>query len=261
LRPRREGRSNHHDDTEAVSRAIPALQLDERLSELSPEAMRDASTRLSGPRKRFCARCACVLAFVILLATGSRFLARSADQAADGAAAPLPIFTDITAQAGLNMKIVDGDEITEDLIDVNGEGACFLAYNSDGYQDIFLVNGSLRKSEAMGKLPHDYLSRNNGDATFTDVTEQAHLGDSGWHRGCAVGDYNNDGFQDIYLTSFGPNTLYRNNGDGTFTDVAEAAGVADPHWGFSKWSMGAAFGDYDPAEQSTTVELRRVIRT
>ncbi|MGA2077411.1 MAG: CRTAC1 family protein, partial [Terriglobia bacterium] len=138
-----------------------------------------------------------------------------------------------TQQAGLNMKIIDGDETTEYLIDVNGEGACFLDYNNDGYQDIFLVNGTSRQSEAAGQRPHDY------------VTAQAHLGDSGWHSGCAVGDYNNDGFPDIYLTSYGPNKLYRNNGDGTFTEVAEAAGVADPHWGFPKWSMGAAFGDYD----------------
>ena len=68
---------------------------------------------------------------------------------------------------------------------------------------------------------------------------------TGWHSGCAVGDYNNDGFPDIYLTSYGPNRLYRNNGDGTFAEVAGAAGVADARWGFPKWSMGAAFGDYD----------------
>jgi len=87
--------------------------------------------------------------------------------------------------------------------------------------------------------------RNNGDGTFTDVTAAAHLGDSGWHSGCAVGDYNNDGFLDIYVTSFGPNKLYLNQRDGTFKEVAKAAGVDDPHWGFVKWSMGAAFGDYD----------------
>ncbi|MSO24150.1 MAG: CRTAC1 family protein, partial [Acidobacteria bacterium] len=81
--------------------------------------------------------------------------------------------------------------------------------------------------------------------TFSDVTEQAHLGDTAWSSGVAVGDYNNDGYLDLYLTNFGPNKLYRNNGDGTFSEVGEAAGVADPHWSFPKWSMGAAFGDYD----------------
>jgi hypothetical protein len=161
--------------------------------------------------------------------------------------ARLPVFTDITRQAGLAHKIVNGDKLSEYLIDVNGQGACFLDYNNDGFQDIFLVNGTSRKLEAAGQHPHDYLLRNNGNGTFTDVTRQAHLGDSGWHSGCAVGDYNNDGYLDIFVTSFGPNKLYRNNGDGTFSEVAEAAGVSDPHphWSFPKWSMGAAFGDYD----------------
>ena len=159
--------------------------------------------------------------------------------------AHVPIFTDITRQAGLAHKIVNGDKQSEYLIDINGQGACFLDYDNDGFQDILLVNGSSRKSEAAGQHPHDYLLRNNGNGTFTDVTREAHLGDSGWHSGCAVGDYNNDGFLDIYVTSFGPNKLYRNNGDGTFTEAAAAAGVSDPHWPFPKWSMGAAFGDYD----------------
>ena len=136
-------------------------------------------------------------------------------------------------------KIVNGDKLSEYSIDINGQGACFLDYNHDGFQDIFLVNGTSRKLEAAGQHPHDYLFRNNGNRTFTDVTRQAHLGDSGWHSGCAVGDYNNDGYLDIYATSFGPNKLYRNNGNGTFTEVAEAAGVSDPHRPFPKWSMGS----------------------
>lgn len=159
--------------------------------------------------------------------------------------AHVPIFTDITRPSGLAHKIINGDKLSEYLIDINGQGACFLDYNNDGFQDIFLVNGTSRKLEASGQHPHDYLLRNNGNGTFTDVTRDAHLGDSGWHSGCAVGDYNNDGYLDIYLTSFGPNKLYRNNGDGTFTEVAAATGVSDPHWPFPKWSMGAAFGDYD----------------
>jgi hypothetical protein len=159
----------------------------------------------------------------------------------------LPVFRDITRQAGLAYKIINGDKLSEYLIDINGQGACFLDYNNDGFQDIFLVNGTSRKLEAAGQRPHDYLLRNNGNGTFTDVTREAHLGDSGWHSGCAVGDYNNDGYLDIYVTSFGPNKLYRNNGDGTFTEVADATGVSGPHphWPFPKWSMGAAFGDYD----------------
>jgi len=154
-------------------------------------------------------------------------------------------FTDVTKQAGVAYKITIGDEVTEYLIDVKAGGACFFDYDNDGYQDIFLVNGSSRKDEKEGHLPHDYLLHNNGDGTFADVTAKAHLGDSGWHAGCAVGDYDNDGYLDLFLTNYGPNKLYRNNGDGTFADVTAAAGVAGPTWNPPKWSMGAAFGDID----------------
>ena len=155
-------------------------------------------------------------------------------------------FTDITGKSGLaSFKIICGDRVTDFLIDVNGEGGAFFDYDNDGFQDIYLVNGSSRSLEKAGHPPHDYLLHNNGDGTFTDVTAKAHLGDTAWGGGVAVGDYNNDGYLDLYVTNYGPNRLYRNNGDGTFTDVAEAAGVADPHWTFPKWSMGAAFADID----------------
>src|SRR5438034_8672350 len=157
----------------------------------------------------------------------------------------LPTFTDITKQAGISCKITCGDKVTDFLIDVNGEGAAFFDYDNDGYPDIYLVNGSSRSLEKAGHPPHDYLLHNDGDGTFTDVTAKAHLGDTEWGGGVAVGDYNNDGYLDLYVTNYGPNRLYRNNGDGTFTDVAAAAGVADVHWTFPKWSMGAAFGDID----------------
>src|SRR2546426_419623 len=183
-------------------------------------------------------------AFPILL-LGLLSLPRLAGISAGRVEKPFPTFTDVTKQAGLAFKIVCGDEVTEFLIDVNCEGACFFDYDNDGYQDIYLVNGSSRKSQKEGHLPHDYLLRNNGDGTFTDVTAKAHLGDTEWSSGCAVGDYDNDGYTDLYVTNYGPNKLYRNNGDGTFTEVARAAGVADPHWDFPKWGMGAAFGDID----------------
>ena len=159
---------------------------------------------------------------------------------------PFTTFTDITKESGLaSFKIIWGDKVTDFLIDVNGEGAAFFDYDNDGYQDIYLVNGSSRSLEKSGNPPHDYLLHNNGDGTFTDVTARAHLGDTLWGGGVAVGDYNNDGYLDLYVTNYGPNRLYRNNGDGTFTDVAEAAGVANVNWPFPKWSMGAAFGDID----------------
>jgi enediyne biosynthesis protein E4 len=157
----------------------------------------------------------------------------------------LPVFTEIAKQAGVAYRITCGDEVTEYLIDVNGEGAAFLDYDNDGDQDLYLANGSSRKLQKAGNPPHDYLLRNNGDGTFSDVTQKAGLGDTEWSSGAAVGDYNNDGFLDLYVTNFGPNKLYRNNGDGTFSDVSEKSGVAGPHWDMPKWSMGAAFGDYD----------------
>jgi enediyne biosynthesis protein E4 len=157
----------------------------------------------------------------------------------------LPVFTDVTKRAGVAYRITCGDEVTDYLIDVNGEGAAFFDYDNDGDQDIYLVNGSSRNSIKSGNLPHDYLLRNNGDATFTDVTEKARLGDTEWSSGVAVGDIDNDGYLDLYVTNFGPNKLYRNNGDGTFTEIGDKAGVADPKWAFPKWSMGAAFGDID----------------
>lgn len=166
-------------------------------------------------------------------------------QKVSGSIVPLPLFKDVTKEAGVDYRITCGDEVTEFLIDVNGEGAAFFDYDNDGDQDIYLVNGSSRNSQKSGKLPHDYLLRNNGDGTFTDVTEQAKLGDTEWGGGAAVGDYNNDGFLDLYVTNYGPNKLYRNNGDGTFSEIGEKAGVADPHWDMPKWSMGAAFGDID----------------
>src|SRR5579862_6157258 len=102
-------------------------------------------------------------------------------------------FTDITQKAGIARKITIGDLVSDYLIDVKAGGACFFDYDNDGFQDLFLVNGSSRKDEKDGHPPHDYLFHNNGDETFTDVTAKAHVGASGWHTGCAVGDIDNDG--------------------------------------------------------------------
>ncbi|MGH9901997.1 MAG: CRTAC1 family protein, partial [Pyrinomonadaceae bacterium] len=115
-----------------------------------------------------------------------------------------------------------------------------IDYDNDGNLDIYFVNSltvDLLKSN--GKT-RSALYRNDGDGTFTDVTDRAGVGDIGWGMGAAVGDYNNDGFDDIYVTCVGPNRLLKNNGDGTFADVTERAGVGDP-----RWSAGASFVDYD----------------
>ena len=157
---------------------------------------------------------------------------------------PLPTFHDITHQAGLAYKITCGDPVTHSLIDVNGQGACFLDYDGDGFLDIYLANGSSQALNRAGTPPHDYLLRNQGNGAFADVTKRTGLGDTSWSSGCAVGDYDNDGDPDLYVTNYGPNKLYRND-DGTFSDVTRPAGVGGPDWTPPKWTMGAAFADVD----------------
>ena len=107
-----------------------------------------------------------------------------------------------------------------------GGGVALFDYDHDGWLDIFLVNGSSFDPKVRDRKPTSYLFHNNRDGTFTDVTEKAGLTHSGWGQGCCVGDYDNDGFDDLFVSYWGRNVLYRNNGDGTFTDVSEKAGVA-----------------------------------
>lgn len=156
----------------------------------------------------------------------------------------LPSFRDITDEAGLAYEITCGNPVTASLVDVNGQGACFLDYDGDGFLDVYLANGSSRSLDRAGNPPHDYLLRNQGDGTFLDVTKTAGLGDENWSSGCAVGDYDNDGDPDVYLTNYGPNKLYRNQA-GSFSEVSAEAGVSGPEWIPPKWSMGAAFADVD----------------
>ena len=153
---------------------------------------------------------------------------------------PPVIFKDVTETAGVNFVHSAGvrsSVLPEDV----GSGAAFADYNNDGHIDLYVVNnpGPLH-AKVTDASPGNVLYRNNGDGTFTDVTEKAGVGDRGYGMGCVFGDYDNDGDLDLYVTNYGQNVLYRNNGDGTFTDVAEKAGVGDTRWG-----TGAVFGDYD----------------
>jgi hypothetical protein len=120
-----------------------------------------------------------------------------------------------------------------------GCGVALFDYDNDGWLDIFLVNGSTLKG---GRQPTSFLFRNNRDGTFTDVTAKAGLLCHGWGQGCCVGDYDNDGYDDLFVSYWGRNVLYHNNGDGTFTDVSEKAGVADDS---HRWGAGCCFLDYD----------------
>ena len=149
-------------------------------------------------------------------------------------------FVDVTQEAGIHWKHTDGRSGQKYFMETLGSGAAFFDYDADGNPDLYFVNGAPLPGYVAQEVPTNCLYRNNGDGTFTDVTENAGVGDTGYGHGCAVGDYNNDGQLDLYVTNYGTNRLYRNNGDGTFTDVAEIAGVTEP-----RWSASCAFADYD----------------
>jgi len=149
-------------------------------------------------------------------------------------------FVDITHQAGITWGLKTLASGTRYLIETMGGGGGFIDYNGDGLLDIYLVCYSQTPQSDPNARLRDVLYRNNGDGTFTDVTQSAGISNSMWGMGMAVGDYNNDGWPDIYITGYGESKLYRNNGNGTFTDVTSQAGVNNRQWGTS-----AAFFDYD----------------
>ena len=155
-------------------------------------------------------------------------------------------FREVGSKAGVRGVTVCGKAGKSAVIEANGSGLCWFDYNNDGLLDLYIVNGStLEYLKANGSGPrssyHNYLYKNNGNGTFTEVTEAAGVAGFRWGTGCAAADYDNDGFVDLFVTNVGECFLYKNNGDGTFTDIARKAGVAG---GFN-WHTGAAFGDYD----------------
>jgi enediyne biosynthesis protein E4 len=156
---------------------------------------------------------------------------------------PLAYFTDIAKEAGLTMMNVFGGVDTKKyIIETTGTGVAIFDYDNDGWPDIFIVNGTQLEGFPAGKVPTNHLYHNNHDGTFTDATERAGLSRTGWGQGVCVGDYDNDGWEDLYVTYYGKNVLYHNNGNGTFTDVSDKAGVAGPG---KAWGTGCAFVDYD----------------
>jgi enediyne biosynthesis protein E4 len=155
----------------------------------------------------------------------------------------LAYFTDVAKEAGLTMmNVFGGVDSKKYIIETTGTGVAMFDYDNDGWPDIFIVNGTKLEGFPAGKAPTNHLYRNNHDGTFTDVTEKAGLARTGWGQGVCVGDYDNDGWEDLYVTYYGKNVLYHNNGNGTFTDVSDKAGVG----GSGKaWGTGCAFVDYD----------------
>jgi enediyne biosynthesis protein E4 len=152
------------------------------------------------------------------------------------------VFQDVSEKAGLTRwRHAMGTSEDAFIIETVGSGVALLDYDNDGWLDIYLVNGSTYDAiSGKASPPHAALFHNNHDGTFTDVAQQAGVTNDRWGFGVAVGDYDNDGWPDLYVTNLGKNRLFHNNHDGTFTDVAETAGVA-----LGNWSTGATFGDYD----------------
>ena len=152
-------------------------------------------------------------------------------------------FVNVAMESGLKgATIFGGEHKNKYLLETTGCGVAFYDYDNDGWLDIFLVNGSRLEGFPPGKAPANRLLKNNRDGTFTDVTEKAGLVHSGWGQGVCIGDYDNDGYEDLFVAYFGKNVLYHNNGDGTFTDVSEKAGIAGSG---KRWNSGCAFVDYD----------------
>ena len=186
----------------------------------------------------------------LLLSSSSALVAQSATAPQTpypaNAEHPTPAwFVDVAAKAGITVRNVNGDtEVKKYIIETTGSGVGILDYDRDGWPDIFLVNGTQLASEKHpGEIaPTSHLFHNNHDGTFTDVTEKAGLVSTAWGQGACVGDYDNDGYDDIYVTGYGKNRLFHNQGNGTFREVAEQAGVAGTG---KEWGTGCAFIDYD----------------
>ncbi len=150
-------------------------------------------------------------------------------------------FTDIAAAAGLTAPVIYGNPANNDyILEATGCGCAFFDYDNDGWMDIFLLSGTRLEGAPDGAT--NRLYKNNRDGTFVDVTDKAGLRDLGWACGVCVGDYNNDGNEDLFVTYYGQNKLYRNNGDGTFTDVTKAAGLLGDT---TRWGAGCTFVDYN----------------
>ena len=166
-------------------------------------------------------------------------------QAAGATPGPSPVqFVDVAQQAGLTLlNVWGGIDHKRSIIEAKGSGLAFFDYDQDGWLDIYLTNGDrLDTKWPAGKAPTSHLYKNNRDGTFTDVTEKSGLGVTGWQTGVCVGDYDNDGWDDLFCCFWGHNILFHNNGNGTFTDVTHKAGLYQEK---VRWGSGCTFLDYD----------------
>ncbi len=152
-------------------------------------------------------------------------------------------FVDVAERAGLSEVITYGGiERKKYIIETNGCGVAFFDYDGDGWMDVLLLNGTRLEGFPKGQEPTNRLYRNNRDGTFADVTTKSGLRRVGWASSVCVGDYDNDGDEDLFITYWGQNVLYRNNGDGTFADATQRAGLGTKG---TRWGSGCTFIDYD----------------
>jgi hypothetical protein len=182
----------------------------------------------------------------VLMANAQGVATRNAPAAAREAPSGRPFqatFEDIAAKVGLTAPVTVGNPTAKKyIIEANGTGLAAVDYNGDGWLDLFVVNGSRLEGFGAARPPTNRLYRNNGKGAFTDVTEAAGVGQSGWGNGVCAGDVDNDGDEDLFVTYWGPNLLLVNDGKGKFAEAAAKAGVAGPA---KEWSSGCTFLDYD----------------
>ncbi len=201
------------------------------------------------PRRRFLGSSLFLLSSTLTEALASplwtwrdQSLVQVAKEAGSGAS---PVqFVDVARQSGLTAPNVwGGVDHKRSILEAKGSGLAFFDYDHDGWLDIYLTNGNrLDAHWPAGQAPTSHLYKNNRDGTFTDVTECAGVGVTGWQTGVCVGDYNNDGWDDLFCCFWGQNILFHNNGNGTFTDVTRKAGL---HQQQTRWGAGCTFLDYD----------------
>ncbi|HUX55923.1 MAG TPA: VCBS repeat-containing protein [Bacteroidales bacterium] len=191
----------------------------------------------------------CIFLFLLILA-GCQSNNKSSSKSQKQSVATLPpanddFFQEIGREIGLDFIHSIGEHDLTNIIESDGGGAAFLDYDQDGYIDLYICSGTwiegFSHGEKPAKLPENHLYRNHGDGTFEDVTKKAGVGGPWYSMGVTVGDYNNDGYPDIYVSNYRPNVLYKNNGNGTFTDVTKRAMVG----GGNECSVGAVWLDYD----------------
>jgi hypothetical protein len=178
---------------------------------------------------------------LLAAALGSSAQSHKGAQMKPGSSASAAVFTDITREAGIDFHLTCGSAEKQYIMESMCGGVAIFDYDNDGWMDILLVNGSTLEDLQSGKCHSSRFYRNNHDGTFKDVTAQAGLNTCRWGFGAAIGDYDNDGWEDIYITYLDGGALYRNNGNGTFTDVTQKAGVGND----DRWGTSTAFGDYD----------------